>query len=155
MEFEDFCSYFTDMVVCRLPEKSLLWPQTHWKEFRCMGAWTYTPVIPPTPSSSDHLNIKTQKPSTGLQWSKQMPAQRREQFQEEKWKKIEHQEVKASTSKRGHRPLKSESKKNPGGVGEGRWERQMDKRSRCGGCINHRDTFLLNPQVKHSDRKVW
>ncbi len=28
------------------------------------------------------------------------------------------------------------------------WEAQMDKRSRCGGCINHRDTFLHNPQVK-------
>uniref|UniRef100_A0A8C2GAL6 Si:dkey-19b23.13 n=1 Tax=Cyprinus carpio TaxID=7962 RepID=A0A8C2GAL6_CYPCA len=34
MEFEDFCRYFTDMVVCRLAEKSLLWPQTHWREVR-------------------------------------------------------------------------------------------------------------------------
>ncbi|XP_065104662.1 calpain-5 isoform X2 [Paramisgurnus dabryanus] len=158
MEFEDFCSYFTDMVVCRLPENSLLWSQAHWREVRCMGAWTYKPVIPHTRSCSDHLNIKAQKPSTGLQWSKQMPAQRREQskqqlseiqkeehFQEEKWKKIENQEVKASTLRRGHRPLKAECKKKTG-VGEGRWERQTDKRSRCGGCINHRDTFLHNPQ---------
>uniref|UniRef100_A0A8C1TJJ9 Si:dkey-19b23.13 n=1 Tax=Cyprinus carpio TaxID=7962 RepID=A0A8C1TJJ9_CYPCA len=65
MEFEDFCRYFTDMVVCRLAEKSLLWPQTHWREVCCQGAWTY---------------------------------------------------------------------------------RQIDRRSRCGGCINHRDTFLYNPQ---------
>uniref|UniRef100_A0A9J7ZCN0 Si:dkey-19b23.13 n=1 Tax=Cyprinus carpio carpio TaxID=630221 RepID=A0A9J7ZCN0_CYPCA len=65
MEFEDFCRYFTDMVVCRLAEKSLLWPQTHWREVCCQGAWTY---------------------------------------------------------------------------------RQIDSRSRCGGCINHRDTFLYNPQ---------
>uniref|UniRef100_A0A3B3ZGW6 Calpain catalytic domain-containing protein n=1 Tax=Periophthalmus magnuspinnatus TaxID=409849 RepID=A0A3B3ZGW6_9GOBI len=28
----------------------------------------------------------------------------------------------------------------------GVWDEQMDKRSRCGGCINHRDTFLHNPQ---------
>uniref|UniRef100_A0A9J7ZCM2 Si:dkey-19b23.13 n=1 Tax=Cyprinus carpio carpio TaxID=630221 RepID=A0A9J7ZCM2_CYPCA len=64
MEFEDFCRYFTDMVVCRLAEKSLLW---------------------------EHVK----KQAEGM---------------------------------------------------EMRWERQIDSRSRCGGCINHRDTFLYNPQ---------
>uniref|UniRef100_A0A8C1TJL6 Si:dkey-19b23.13 n=1 Tax=Cyprinus carpio TaxID=7962 RepID=A0A8C1TJL6_CYPCA len=64
MEFEDFCRYFTDMVVCRLAEKSLLW---------------------------EHVK----KQAEGM---------------------------------------------------EMRWERQIDRRSRCGGCINHRDTFLYNPQ---------
>uniref|UniRef100_A0A8C2G7W8 Si:dkey-19b23.13 n=1 Tax=Cyprinus carpio TaxID=7962 RepID=A0A8C2G7W8_CYPCA len=73
MEFEDFCRYFTDMVVCRLAEKSLLWPQTHWREVCCQGAWTYASGIQPPPSSSCHLNIKNQRPSTGLQWSKQRP----------------------------------------------------------------------------------
>uniref|UniRef100_A0A8C6UH92 Si:dkey-19b23.13 n=1 Tax=Neogobius melanostomus TaxID=47308 RepID=A0A8C6UH92_9GOBI len=61
MEFKDFCHYFTDVVVCRLVEKALLWPRSHWREFSL-------------------------------------------------------------------------------------WDEQMDKRSRCGGCINHRDTFLHNPQ---------
>uniref|UniRef100_A0A8C2GE61 Si:dkey-19b23.13 n=1 Tax=Cyprinus carpio TaxID=7962 RepID=A0A8C2GE61_CYPCA len=78
MEFEDFCRYFTDMVVCRLAEKSLLWPQTHWREVCCQGAWTYASGIQPPPSSSCHLNIKNQRPSTGLQWSKQRPAQRQD-----------------------------------------------------------------------------
>uniref|UniRef100_A0A667ZUP6 Calpain-5-like n=1 Tax=Myripristis murdjan TaxID=586833 RepID=A0A667ZUP6_9TELE len=63
MEFEDFCHYFTDVVVCRLAERTLLWPSSHWREVRCYGEWA-----------------------------------------------------------------------------------QLDKRSRCGGCINHRDTFLHNPQ---------
>uniref|UniRef100_A0AAY4AML0 Uncharacterized protein n=1 Tax=Denticeps clupeoides TaxID=299321 RepID=A0AAY4AML0_9TELE len=65
MDFEDFCCYFTDMVLCRLVETALLWPKECWREVR----------------SSDRS-----------------------------------------------------------------WEEQIDKRSRCGGCINHRDTFLLNPQ---------
>uniref|UniRef100_A0A8C1RTH9 Si:dkey-19b23.13 n=1 Tax=Cyprinus carpio TaxID=7962 RepID=A0A8C1RTH9_CYPCA len=78
MEFEDFCRYFTDMVVCRLAEKSLLWPQTHWREVCCQGAWTYASGIQPPPSSSCHLNIKNQRPSTGHQWSKQRPAQRQD-----------------------------------------------------------------------------
>uniref|UniRef100_A0A3B4YGI2 Calpain-5-like n=1 Tax=Seriola lalandi dorsalis TaxID=1841481 RepID=A0A3B4YGI2_SERLL len=62
MDFEDFCHYFTDVVVCRLVERALLWPSCHWRE------------------------------------------------------------------------------RNGG------WEPQVDKRSRCGGCINHRETFLHNPQ---------
>uniref|UniRef100_A0A8C4GW82 Si:dkey-19b23.13 n=1 Tax=Dicentrarchus labrax TaxID=13489 RepID=A0A8C4GW82_DICLA len=60
MDFEDFCHYFTDVVVCRLVERALLWPWSHWREVRLYGEWT--------------------------------------------------------------------------------------PRSRCGGCINHRDTFLHNPQ---------
>uniref|UniRef100_A0A3B3ZHA0 Calpain catalytic domain-containing protein n=1 Tax=Periophthalmus magnuspinnatus TaxID=409849 RepID=A0A3B3ZHA0_9GOBI len=59
MEFEDFCHYFTDVVVCRLVEKS-----------------------------EEHARSQL----------------------------------------------------------SGVWDEQMDKRSRCGGCINHRDTFLHNPQ---------
>uniref|UniRef100_A0A3Q3RIV6 Calpain-5-like n=1 Tax=Mastacembelus armatus TaxID=205130 RepID=A0A3Q3RIV6_9TELE len=38
------------------------------------------------------------------------------------------------------------TKEEGGGEMSGSWEAQMDKRSRCGGCINHRDTFLHNPQ---------
>uniref|UniRef100_A0A4W4DP27 Calpain catalytic domain-containing protein n=1 Tax=Electrophorus electricus TaxID=8005 RepID=A0A4W4DP27_ELEEL len=62
MEFGDFCHYFTDMVVCRLVKRSLLWTR-----------------------------------------------------EEE-------------------------------GVAEDEWEREMDRRSRCGGCSNFRETFLHNPQ---------
>ncbi|KAJ0055645.1 hypothetical protein NL108_006531, partial [Boleophthalmus pectinirostris] len=66
MEFEDFCHYFTDVVVCRLVEKASFWARSHWREVSLYG--------------------------------------------------------------------------------HGVWDEQMDKRSRCGGCINHRDTFLHNPQ---------
>uniref|UniRef100_A0A8B9HQ00 Calpain 5 n=1 Tax=Astyanax mexicanus TaxID=7994 RepID=A0A8B9HQ00_ASTMX len=44
MEFEDFCRYFTDLVVCRLVERSLLWPWGHWREVRCRGEWAHAPV---------------------------------------------------------------------------------------------------------------
>ncbi|KAM3857325.1 calpain-5 isoform 2-T2 [Diretmus argenteus] len=85
MQFEDFCHYFTDVVVCRLVERTLLWPISHWKEVRCYGDWA------PAPTTPD-----------------------------------------ASGEERGEV--------------DGGWEAQIDRRSRCGGCINHRETFLYNPQ---------
>uniref|UniRef100_A0A3P9D3A1 Calpain-5 n=1 Tax=Maylandia zebra TaxID=106582 RepID=A0A3P9D3A1_9CICH len=83
MDFEDFCQHFTDVVVCRLVERTLLWPRSRWREVN------------------------------------------------------------------------------------GVWKVELDKRSRCGGCINHRDTFLHNPQVnitkeeevliclQQEDRRMW
>lgn len=154
MEFEDFCRYFTDMVVCRLAEKSLLWPQSHWREVCCHGAWTFTSGIPTFPSSSYCLNIKNQRPPSGLQWSKQRPAQRRDKkeqrlnerqregrIQGEKLTKIDNAEIKPKQI----RDRKECVKKLEGGM-EMRWDMQIDRRTRCGGCINHRDTFLHNPQ---------
>lgn len=164
MEFEDFCRYFTDMVVCKLPENKLFWHKTHWREVRYLGAWTYVPGVPLTPPSA-HLPIKTQKPSTGLHWSKQMPTQRRDQNEQklsqklkegqtqgEKKRKRENQGVKERSLRVGH--VKEKCVEKPEGLGETRLERQMDKRSRCGGCINHRDTFLYNPQVNHCYKKI-
>ncbi|KAF0029274.1 hypothetical protein F2P81_018379 [Scophthalmus maximus] len=75
MDFEDFCRYFTDVVVCRLVERALLWPSSHWREVRRYGEWAPAPTTP------------------------------------------------------GSLPPAA-----------------ADKRSRCGGCINHRETFLHNPQ---------
>uniref|UniRef100_A0A087XZ47 Si:dkey-19b23.13 n=1 Tax=Poecilia formosa TaxID=48698 RepID=A0A087XZ47_POEFO len=65
MDFQDFCCYFTDVVVCRLVQRTLLWPSSHWRETQSYGEWAPSPDAP---------------------------------------------------------------------------------RSRCGGCINHRDSFLHNPQ---------
>ncbi|XP_051918360.1 calpain-5-like [Hippocampus zosterae] len=89
MDFEDFCGYFTDVVVCRLVERALLWPSSHWREVRCYGEWAPAPAHPgaPPPADRDHEDDVN-----------------------------------------------------------GDSEVQMDKRSRCGGCINHKDTFLHNPQ---------
>uniref|UniRef100_A0A665WQG5 Si:dkey-19b23.13 n=1 Tax=Echeneis naucrates TaxID=173247 RepID=A0A665WQG5_ECHNA len=81
MDFEDFCKHFTDVVVCRLAERALLWPT-----------------------------------------------------------------------------VKKTMREGDGGEGSGGWEAQLDKRSRCGGCINHRETFLHNPQfmfeVRGSEEEV-
>uniref|UniRef100_H3CN15 Si:dkey-19b23.13 n=1 Tax=Tetraodon nigroviridis TaxID=99883 RepID=H3CN15_TETNG len=66
MDFQDFCLYFTDVVVCRLVERFLLRPRSHWREERLHGEWAPAPA--------------------------------------------------------------------------------PDQTGRCGGCINHRDTFLHNPQ---------
>uniref|UniRef100_A0A3Q4HSE6 Si:dkey-19b23.13 n=1 Tax=Neolamprologus brichardi TaxID=32507 RepID=A0A3Q4HSE6_NEOBR len=86
MDFEDFCQHFTDVVVCRLVERTLLWPRSRWREVN------------------------------------------------------------------------------------GVWKVELDKRSRCGGCINHRETFLHNPQfmfevrakeeevlicLQQEDRRMW
>uniref|UniRef100_A0A673AJM7 Calpain-5-like n=1 Tax=Sphaeramia orbicularis TaxID=375764 RepID=A0A673AJM7_9TELE len=68
MAFEDFCRYFTDVVLCHLVEGPVLWPGSHWREVFF-------------------------------------------------------------------------------------WEVQVDRRSRCGGCINHRDTFLHNPQFMFDVRR--
>ncbi|XP_051576338.1 calpain-5-like isoform X2 [Myxocyprinus asiaticus] len=157
MDFEDFCRYFTDMVVCRLAENSFLCP--HWREVRCPGAWTYASGISPMPSSSGCQNFKNQKCSTGPQWSTPMSAQRGDKKKQRlserqkdgrsqggKQKGKENKEVKAKPKKGVQGPIKEQFVRKHNGIGERRWEKQMDKRSRCGGCINHRDTFLHNPQ---------
>lgn len=66
-----------------------------------------------------------------------------------KEKKLKH-EQKAGPSQRGEKTTKKnedEFKGKEKGIMDESWEREMNKRSRCGGCINHRDTFLHNPQV--------
>lgn len=87
MDFQDFCRYFTDVVVCRLVERFLLRPRSRWREEHLHGEWA------PAPSPGNGTDTRPEE-------------------------------------ERG-------------------WEAEADKRSRCGGCINHRDTFLHNPQVKH------
>ncbi|XP_037116184.1 calpain-5-like [Syngnathus acus] len=105
MDFEDFCGYFTDVVVCRLVERSFLWPSSHWREVRCYGEWAPAPSCPSRPPSAVCV----------LSRRKEDPVEE-------------------------GRNGDSEEEENGGR------EAQMDKRSRCGGCINHKDTFLHNPQ---------
>lgn len=104
MDFQDFCHYFTDVVVCRLVERFLLRPRSHWREEHLHGEWAPAPS-PPTET----------RPEEG-----------------------------GGSPKRDRRAEE-----------EGGWEAEVDKRSRCGGCINHRDTFLHNPQVKHRKHPSW
>ncbi|XP_026208215.1 calpain-5-like [Anabas testudineus] len=138
MDFEDFCRYFTDVVVCRLVERALLWPVSHWREVRCNGEWAPAPSTPASPSStlkSDHtlsLGKTNIKPGGTNQQGKWKEAQLGESQQ-----KGQREETCRKDKTRNKLTKEEES---------GSWEAQEDKRSRCGGCINHRDTFLHNPQ---------
>lgn len=132
MDFEDFCHYFTDVVVCRLVEKALLWPRSHWREVCRYGEWTPAPSpapaarLPSAPQRRHSLKPKVAKQQRGN--SKEA---RLGESQRDRGKSLA---VPTMTDKSYRSQLSRV------------WDAQMDKRSRCGGCINHRDTFLHNPQ---------
>lgn len=105
MDFQDFCHYFTDVVVCRLVERFLLRPRSPWREEHLHGEWAPAPSPGAPPLGN---GMETRREERG-----------------------------------GSRKGNSTTEEERGGGAE------VDKRSRCGGCINHRDTFLHNPQVKH------
>ncbi|KAM7377266.1 hypothetical protein PAMA_013861 [Pampus argenteus] len=167
MDFEDFCQYFTDVVVCRLVERSLLRSSSHWREVRCYGEWAPAASTPGAPPSSTvvHSNHaltfgkSNAKPGGTKQRGHRKEAQLGESQQE-------------GGTRGGGRCQKTVTKQDGGDRKRqnGGWEVQMDKRSRCGGCINHRDTFLHNPQfmlevrgkeeevlicLQQEDRRIW
>lgn len=155
MEFEDFCHYFTDMVVCRLVERYLFWHWGHWRETHCTGEWTHAPLdsTRPTASRSSH----TQKVSSSAQWSPPATALRGDRKEEKLSERQLHErrdhrvkEKKTGPTQRGEGTTKGKENEFQGKekrVVDESWEHELDKRSRCGGCINHRETFLHNPQV--------
>ncbi|KAK7909798.1 hypothetical protein WMY93_014482 [Mugilogobius chulae] len=121
MEFEDFCHFFTDLVVCRLAEKASVWPRSHWREVNCFGRWTSAPSTPAAPAPLHLLRtVPHRQPSL-------KPKPQRGNCKEARLGRVRAEDSEESD------------------VSEV-WDEQMDKRSRCGGCINHRDTFLHNPQ---------
>ncbi|KAK2899830.1 calpain-5-like [Channa argus] len=145
MDFEDFCRYFTDVVVCRLVERALLWPRSHWKEVRCYGEWALAPC---------HSSAST-SPSTVFQSNSALTVGNNNikpggTTQQGNWKETrlgESQQDREKEGKRGKQKAgKQVTKEEEYGNLTGSWEAHMDNRSRCGGCINHRDTFLHNPQ---------
>ncbi|XP_028419875.1 calpain-5 [Perca flavescens] len=142
MDFEDFCHYFTDVVVCWLVERALLWPSSHWREVRRYGEWALAPTSPGTPPStvlhSNHA-LSLRKNSAKPEGTKQQGNRKEARLGESQQK-----EGKGGRCERD-KTVKKETKEDDSGE-VGGWEAQMDKRSRCGGCINHRDTFLHNPQ---------
>lgn len=161
MEFEDFCRYFTDMVVCRLTEQSLFWDWDHWRETHCTGEWTHAPLNSTRPTSS--LSSKTQKASKSSQWSLPTNAPRGDRKEERLSERQLHErrdhivkekkaigEQKAGPAKRGESTTKKNKDGYKGKKVEESWVREMDKRSRCGGCINNKETFLHNPQVQQT-----
>ncbi|XP_008433678.1 calpain-5 isoform X1 [Poecilia reticulata] len=111
MDFQDFCCYFTDVVVCRLVQRTLLWPSSHWRETQSYGEWAPSPDAPGTaPVSAGKYSSSAQALSNIRPAGKKV----RESSQE--------------------------------GTKRREVTEEMDRRSRCGGCINHRDSFLHNPQ---------
>ncbi|CAB1345245.1 unnamed protein product [Coregonus sp. 'balchen'] len=159
MEFEDFCRYFTDVVVCRLVERALLWPRTHWREVRCPGEWAPAPNTPGTLLSSRHapnLGKNTAKPG-GLNQTQR--GDRKEARLGERQRGgggggrgvRDGGKEKMLVAKEREKKMKrkEEGVKKEGEV-DGGWDEQTDKNSRCGGCINHKDTFLHNPQAASS-----
>ncbi|KAJ8008326.1 hypothetical protein DPEC_G00103670 [Dallia pectoralis] len=146
MEFEDFCRYFTDMVVCRLVERALLWPKNHWREVRCPGEWAQAPNTPGT--STGTLFPSHPVPNLGKNTA---PLGRVDQTQ-----RGDRKEARLGEGRRGagkdnavvveKKSIRTEVRLNEEGELDGGWEKQTDRRSTCGGCINHKDTFLHNPQ---------
>ncbi|MEQ2297959.1 hypothetical protein AMECASPLE_000184, partial [Ameca splendens] len=120
MDFQDFCCYFTDVVVCRLVQRTLLWLNSHWRETQSYGEWT------PAPTSA----APTIAPlSTGEYSSSALTLSN------------------SNIGPEGAKPRRNKVREsNQEGKKGGEVVEEMDRRSRCGGCINHRDTFLYNPQ---------
>ncbi|XP_036002289.1 calpain-5-like [Fundulus heteroclitus] len=118
MDFQDFCCYFTDVVVCRLVQRTLLRPSSHWRETQIYGEWSPAPADPTAAplSSGKHS-------STALTLSKS--------------------NVRLEGTKRRGTKVKEG---NQEGRERGEAAEEMNRSGQCGRCINHRDTFLHNPQ---------
>lgn len=142
MDFEDFCHHFTDVVVCRLVERALLWPTPHWKETRLYGEWTPAPSLPGTPPaavshSNCALSLERTNSTTGGT----------DQQGNRKEARLGESQAGGGNAARREQDQETLRMTEVSRAGVQGWEEQMDKRSRCGGCINHMDTFLHNPQV--------
>ena len=120
-------------------ESSLLWPSSHWREVRCYGEWASAPNSPPSTVYPSNNTLSLGKTNAKPGETKQRGNRKEARLGEPKGGKGGKREQDKAVKK---------LKKEEGGAEVGGWEAQMDKRSRCGGCINHRDTFLHNPQVK-------
>lgn len=141
MDFEDFCHYFTDVVVCRLVERTLLWPGSHWREERLYGDW----AAAPSPDTFPHIPHSSKTKQSGTE-------QRGDRKEARLWEKQQTEGRRGGSE--WDKTVENSTKEADGGE-EGESEAQMSKRSRCGGCINHRDTFLHNPQVKPKTNCLW
>uniref|UniRef100_A0A3P9HCI7 Calpain-6 n=1 Tax=Oryzias latipes TaxID=8090 RepID=A0A3P9HCI7_ORYLA len=159
MEFQDFCRYFTDLVVCQLVDRALLWPRSHWREAHCYGEWTPAPATAEAPLSTINRSDAALIPD-------------KNDFKDSRTKQEKNREEAGLGEKDDRKKGKYDSDKNRNNI---RRENvggflEVTKMSRCGGCINHRDTFLQNPQfmfeirgkeeevlicLQQEDRRMW
>lgn len=141
MDFEDFCHQFTDVVVCRLVERALLWPTPHWKESRLFGQWTPAPCSPPPALNHSNRALSSVTTNSRCVGGPDQQGNRKEA-------RLGESQTARGKDGRGEQDQEARGKDEEVDRGEQQgWEEQMDRRSRCGGCINHMDTFLHNPQV--------
>ena len=169
MEFGDFCRYFTDVVLCRLVEKARLWSGSHWREESCFGEWA------PAPGGSlDHGAVLRSRGPTacprpaggGRRDGRQRGGRKEPRLGERrravargggKERVVKEKAGGANEEESQGRWSKEEEEESQSVEVEGEWGACVDKRSRCGGCINHMETFLHNPQVHllHAWREDW
>lgn len=152
MDFEDFCRYFTDVVVCQLVERTLLWPSSNWREVRCYGEWA------PAPTDTGAATSSTLHGNTALILGKNVKHGGAKQRGTRKETRLGESQQEGWKGGRCdvEKSRKNMKRENDGGEVNGVWDAETDRRSRCGGCMNHRDTFLHNPQVnlKQKSRNV-
>ena len=153
MEFGDFCRYFTNVVLCHLMEKALLWPGSHWREESCFGEWAPAPGA----SLGHGTRLRPRGPTAGRGGGRQRGGRKeprlgkagarggggKERVEKKKAGGANEEEEQGSWS---------EEEESQSGEVEGEGGTCVDKRSRCGGCINHMETFLHNPQVRTEDK---
>ncbi|XP_005749838.1 calpain-5-like [Pundamilia nyererei] len=165
MDFEDFCQHFTDVVVCRLVERTLLWPRSRWREVSCYREW----VLPPPTHGAPPPTVLQSNPTLTLSKSSNGPGGTKQRGNR-KDDRLGESQQEGRKSGRSEPDVNKVTAEKGGGKVNGVWKVELDKRSRCGGCINHRDTFLHNPQfmfevrakeeevlicLQQEDRRMW
>lgn len=113
-----------------------------------------TAPLAPFRLNSSNTNSKCSHPAKALRGDRieeMLHEKRNHQVNESKEKskqnarKMQNSGIKCREEKMPKKQREIQTLNN--GVMVERWAREMDKRNRCGGCINHHDTFLNNPQV--------
>ncbi|TSL34648.1 Calpain-6 [Bagarius yarrelli] len=118
------------------------------------GGMPYAPPDSTKPTSSQSSNVQNNSsnfqkslPDIALRGDRKEERLSKRQLHErrdhtEKKKKAKVKQKPGPMQKANEDEFQAEEK----GVVNESWEREMDRRSRCGGCINHKETFLRNPQ---------
>ncbi|KAL4631459.1 calpain-5-like [Arapaima gigas] len=180
MEFEDFCRFFTDVVVCQVAKRHLLCPRPHWREVCCYGEWKRAPAEDLEETAVFGKANRTEVPLDSLDWPGEGQTsphgdQKEEKFGDTQRDKMgDRQEWMEQDKDNGRVTVMDRERETPTHSSvtaqQGKGSLHTSSRSRCGGCINHRGTFLHNPQfmfelrgngdevlisLQQEDRRIW
>lgn len=123
MDFEDFCQHFTDVVVCRLVERTLLWPRSRWREVSCYGEWVLPPPThgaPPPTVLQSNSTLTLSKSSNGPGGTKQRGNRKEDRLGESQQEGRKRGRSKPDVSK--------VTAEKGGGKVNGVWKVELDKR---------------------------